>query len=274
MAGIGYRVRKWLRRRRRVVASFAVAATLVATAVGFAVYERQQAAQRAQLARQFTERVERIESMARYAVLEPVHDVRPDRARLRSAIDALAREVREGGELAAGPGHYALGRGHLALGEDAQAAAELTAAWDSGYHEPRAAYTLALAEGHLYQQALREIEQLPSAQRDEQRQAAQRRYRDPALAHLRDSRGADLPSVDYAAALVAYYEERYDDALHRLDGIDGQGLTWFYEAQLLRGRGADHARNDACPYDQLRLDDRGPHCGPACAGRGGRSRAQ
>ncbi|MBC7974415.1 MAG: protein kinase [Myxococcales bacterium] len=235
MAGAGYRMRKWLRRRRRVVASIAIAAALVVTAVGFAVYERQQASRRAGLARRFTERVERIESMARYAMLGPAHDVRPDRARLRSAIDALAREVREGGMLAAGPGHYALGRGHLALGEDAHAAAELTSAWNSGYHEPHAAYTLALAEGRLYQQALREIEQLPSSQRDEQRQVAQHRYRDPALVHLRDSHGADSPSADYVAALVAYYEKRYDDALRHLDVTDGQGLTWFYEAQLLRG---------------------------------------
>jgi len=97
------------------------------------------------------------------------------------------------------------------------------------------AYMLALAEGRLYQQALREIERLPGALRDEQRQAIQRRYRDPALAHLRGSQGADAPSLDYVAALIAYYEERYDDALGRLDAIGGQGLAWFYEALLLRG---------------------------------------
>ena len=45
------------------------------------------------------------------------------------------RWLRDGGELAEGPGQYALGRGHLALGDDRRAAAELTAAWDSGYRE-------------------------------------------------------------------------------------------------------------------------------------------
>src|SRR5262249_7953657 len=82
---------------------------------------------------------------------------------------------------------------------------------------------------------LREIERLPSGQRDEQRRAIQRRYRDPALAHLRGSEGADAPSLDYVAALIAYYEERYDDALGRLDAIGDPGLAWFYEVPLLRG---------------------------------------
>jgi tetratricopeptide (TPR) repeat protein len=94
---------------------------------------------------------------------------------------------------------------------------------------------LAVAEGRLYEQALREIERLPIALRDEQRPAIQRRYRDPALAHLRDSQGADAPSLDYVAALIAYYEERYDDSVRHLDAIGGPGLAWFYEAALLRG---------------------------------------
>jgi serine/threonine-protein kinase len=236
-AGLGYRLRKALRRRARLVAGVTVAVALLAVALGFALHERRQAAQRAELARRFTERVERIESMARYAALAPAHDLRPDRARLRSAMDELAAEVRAAGALGAGPGRYALGRGHLALGDDEGAAAELAAAWAGGYREPRAAYALALAEGHLYQQALREVERLPKEQREERRRAIEREHRDPALAHLRESAGADVPSLDYVAALVAYYEDRFEDALGRLDAIDGgpAGLAWFYEAPLLRG---------------------------------------
>src|SRR5262249_13297302 len=72
---------------------------------------------------------------------------------------------------------------------------------------------------------------------DERRGAIERRYRDPALAHLRESEGADVPSLDYVAALVAYYEGQFDDALRRLDAIDGgpAGLARFYEAPLCRG---------------------------------------
>ena len=36
------------------------------------------------------------------------------------------------------------------------------------------------------------------------------------------------------AALVAFYEDRFEDALKQLDTI-GTGLPWFYEAPALRG---------------------------------------
>ncbi|HWU88895.1 MAG TPA: serine/threonine-protein kinase, partial [Kofleriaceae bacterium] len=127
-AGAGYRLRKWLRRRARLVAGVTAALALVVLMLGIALHERSQAARRESLARRFTERVERIEALARYAALAPVHDLRPDRARLRGAMDELAAEVDTEGELATGPGHYALGRGHLALGDDERAAAELAAA--------------------------------------------------------------------------------------------------------------------------------------------------
>jgi serine/threonine-protein kinase len=236
-AGLGYRLRKQLRRHARLVAGVAVALTLVAVALGFALHERRQASQREALARQFTERVERIESIARYAAMAPMHDLRPDRERLRAAMDALAEEVRAGGALAEGPGHYALGRGYLALGDDERAAEELATAWARGFQEPRAAYALALAEGHLYQRALHEVERLPADLRAARRREVEARHREPALRYLRASGGPEVPSPAYVAALLAFYEGRYDDALAQLDGIarDGGAQPWFYEAPLLRG---------------------------------------
>jgi serine/threonine-protein kinase len=43
-----------------------------------------------------------------------------------------------------------------------------------------------------------------------------------------------VPSTEYVAALVAFYEGRLDAALQHLDAIRG-GLAWFYEAPELRG---------------------------------------
>ncbi len=238
-AELGYRVRKWLRRRVRLVAAAAAALVLVAVALGFVLHERRQAERREALARRFTERVERIESAARYAALSPVHDLRPDRAALRREMDELAAEVRAAGDLAAGPGHYALGRGHLALGDDDRAAAELAEAWRRRFREPRVAYALALAEGRRYRRALRELEraELPEEQRARRRREAEQRHRDPALGYLHASGGPEVPSPAYVAALVAFYEGKFDDALGHLDAIDRAGgrKAWFYEAPLLRG---------------------------------------
>ncbi|HEX3481297.1 MAG TPA: serine/threonine-protein kinase [Kofleriaceae bacterium] len=201
VAGLGYRLRKRLRRHRRMVAGVTVAVVLVAVALGFGLHERGQAGRRAELARRFTERVERIESMARYSALAPAHDLRADRDRLRGEMQQLDAEIQAGGELAAGPGYYALGRGHLALDDDDRAARELAAAWAHG-PEPRIAYALALVQGRLYQRALREIERsdLPKDQRAQRRRDIEQHYREPALRYLRESGGSEVLSPAYARA--------------------------------------------------------------------------
>lgn len=235
-AGLGYRVLKLVRRRWKWVAALSLLLAVVLVALGLTLVERRRAARREALARSFTERVERVEALARYSALAPVHDIRPDWSALQAEMDGLAQQMLAGGELAAGPGHYALGRGQLALGDNARAERELREAWRLGFRQPRVAYALALAEGRLYQSGLRAAEALPRGLREARRGELQRRYRDPALAHLRASAGAEVPSSDYVTALIAYYENDFPRALASLDAADEQSLAWFYEAPLLRGQ--------------------------------------
>lgn len=234
-AGLGYRLRKWLWRHRRAAAAGAAAIIAVLVAVGFGVSAQRQAEQRERLARRFTELVERIESRARYSALSRLHDIRGDQAEIRARMGELEEEIRRAGPAGVGPGSYALGRGYLALGEDDKAREALERAWAAGFREPRVAYALALVTGHLYQGALREVDRIQQReQREEKRREIEREYRDPALAYLKQSGGAEVPSQAYVAALVAFYEGRLDDALKQLDAIGG-GLPWFYEAPALRG---------------------------------------
>ncbi len=234
-AGLGYRLRKRLWKHRRAVAASSLALVAVLAAVGFGLSARAEAATRERLARRFTEQVEHIEAAARYSALSRLHDIREDQAQLRATMRALEDEIRRAGPPAVGPGSYALGRGYLALGEDAKAREALEAAWSHGFREPRAAYALALAMGHLYQAGLHEVERISDKdRREEQRRKIEQRYRDPALRYLAQSAGADVPSAEYVAALVAFYEGHHEDALRRLDAIGG-GLPWFYEAPALRG---------------------------------------
>jgi serine/threonine-protein kinase len=234
-AGRWYRLRKRLSKHRRAVAATAVAATLVLAALGWGLQARGEAAERERLARRFTEDVERIESMARYSALSPLHDIRGDQAAIRAKMVDLEAEIRRAGPIALGPGEYALGRGYLAFGEDDKARRALEAAWGHGFHEPRAAYALALVIGHAYREQLAETAAIENKeQREAKKRDLERLYRDPALAYLRQSKGADVPSTAYVEALVALYEGRLDDALKQLDTIGG-GLPWFYEAPALRG---------------------------------------
>ena len=141
------------------------------------------------------------------------------------------------GTIATAAGHYALGRGHLALANDLRAEQELQAAWDGGYRDPRTAYALALAQGRLYRRELHDLERLPKAQRARPEAELARRYRDPALRLLRVSGNAGAPA-EHIAALIAFNEQRYDDALRSLDAIDltAGGMASIYEVPALRGQ--------------------------------------
>ncbi|RYZ42564.1 MAG: serine/threonine-protein kinase [Myxococcaceae bacterium] len=233
--GPWYRLRRKLRRHRLVASVSFTAVLLVLLALGQAGLTRREAAVRERLARRFTESVERIEALARYSDLAPLHDTRADQRVLRARMAALEAEVQEAGEQAVGPGLYALGRGHLALGDEVRARESLESAWANGFREPRVAYALALVTGHEYQARLLETERIRDPQRREARQReVERQYRDPALAWLRQSEGAEVPSTAYVEALLAFYEGRWDDALARL-GMLGPGYSWFHEAPKLRG---------------------------------------
>jgi eukaryotic-like serine/threonine-protein kinase len=235
VSGRWYRLRKRLAKHRRAVAATVVAAALLIAALGWGLKARGEAAERERLARTFTELVERIESMARYSALSRLHDIRGDQAAIRSRMSELEGEIKKAGPVAVGPGNYALGRGYLALDDEPRALEHLDSAWRHGFREPRVAYALALVTGHLYRQHLLDAEKIESKdQREAKKQEVRRLYRDPALAYLAESAGADVPSREYVAALVAFYEDRFDEALKQLDAIGG-GLPWFYEAPALRG---------------------------------------
>jgi eukaryotic-like serine/threonine-protein kinase len=246
-AGPWYHLRKKVRQHRGAVALASVALVLVTLALGQSFLARRELASRERLARRFTEKVKDIESHALQSHLSPPHDIRPDRETIRTWMRELEAWMREAGAPAEGPGHYALGQGWLALGDELAARRHLETAWERGYREPQAAYALALVLGHLYQARLLELERDYAQQRaradpsdtslQQQREARKReleqRLRDPALAYLRLSEGAPVPSA-YVAALLAFYEGRFAEALGHLDAC-GDGPPGFSAAPRLRG---------------------------------------
>jgi hypothetical protein len=233
--GTWYRLRKKARKHRLAVALGSATLMVVGVALGQVALAQREVTQRERFSRNFTEQVERIEAMARYSAMAPLHDTRADRQAIRAKMSALEAEVHEGGERAEGPGSYALGRALLALGDVEGARARLKSAWEHGYREPRVAYALALALGQLYQEQLLEVERIRNTeQREARRRDIEHRYRDPALSYLRQSGGAEAPSPEYVTALLAFYEGRYDEALAHLETM-GTTSPWFYEVPLLRG---------------------------------------
>ncbi|NOK21719.1 protein kinase domain-containing protein, partial [Corallococcus carmarthensis] len=233
--GFGYALRKRLRKHRLLASVSAAALLAVSVALGWGAVARVEAAERERIAQRFTELVEHLEAMVRYSALSRLHDTREDRRALQARMVELEAEIGRAGPRALGPGHYALGRGHLALGDEQKARELLESAWSHGFHEPRAAYALALVTGRRYQQQLLEAQRIRNPElREASTRDAERLYRDPALAWLKQSEGAQVPSVEYVAALVAFYEGRFDEALALLEGARIR-LPWFHELPMLRG---------------------------------------
>ncbi|RKH90029.1 hypothetical protein D7Y21_08145 [Corallococcus sp. AB045] len=205
----------------------------------------------------FIEQAVHIEARARAVGMARLHDVRAEQMELRGWMETLSKELTLGGPEAQGPGHYALACGARALGQDAESRAHLEAAWNAGFREPRVAWARAQALSERYR-VLR-LEALATPDADERKvldEDAERQYREPVLTLLRQASGAQVPSSDYGAALVALHEDRLDAALALLEPL-GTKHPWFVEARLLRadvfllraaqrwGRGDKvHARED------------------------------
>ncbi len=234
-AGLIYRMHRRFMRHKALAITGTVAFVLVLSALGAVLKTRRDASHRERLAQQFTEAMARIESMARYSALSPLHDIRPDLRAVQAHMTQLQEDMRQAGAIANGPGHYALGRGYLTLDDEEKAREHLQLAWDAGYREPRVAYALAVVVGRQYQEKLLEAERISdAAQREARKQDLEATLRAQALGFLRQAKGADTPSPAYLEALLAFYEGRLDEALDRLKAVGGD-LPWFYEAPLLRG---------------------------------------
>ncbi len=233
--GLWYRVQRKLWKHKRLASVAALALAVVLLALGSAIKTRKDAARREHLAQHFTEAMDRIDSMARYSALSPLHDIRPDLQAIRIHMGQLQEDTKRAGDLAKGPGHYALGRGYWTLDDDEKAREHLQMAWDAGFREPRVAYALAVVLGRRYQEKLLEAERIPSVdQREARKRDLETAFRAPALSFLQLANGSDAPSPVYLGALMAFYEGRLDEALDQLKTVEDD-LPWFYEAPLLRG---------------------------------------
>src|SRR5262249_54808051 len=82
-SGHAYRLWRKARKNRGVVAVAAVGLVVTGTAVGVLLRTRWRAAEQAAIAQSFGQEIERIEGALRQAYLLPLHDVAPERRRVR-----------------------------------------------------------------------------------------------------------------------------------------------------------------------------------------------
>ncbi len=250
-----YRITKYARRHKALVAISAVALVAVLTAGGIAATSWAGARTRARYAQMFGQEAERLEALVRYTHLQPAHDIRPEVEQTRNRLAALERRAAQAGRLATGPAAYALGRARLALGEPEKGLPLLRQAWEGGLRIPEVALALGRAYGQAYQVELARARMLERPELREARvRELQQQFRKPALELLRQGATAALESPAYHLALMAFYEEDWVTAVRVAREACIQA-PWHYEARRLEGlvllEQAREARDPKVAQDRL-----------------------
>ncbi len=228
------RARLEIERRRRIRWLATVGTTLLvvlAVGLGFWLRARHRETTRVRLAGEVAVEVRDIEARLRYAHLQPLHDVEPDEAAVRATMHDLEQKLDGVGDFGEGAGELALGRGYLALHDAANAQRHLEAAERLGYRGPEVSEALGVALGERYRTEAIAADRIKDPdERVAARARLQALYRAPGLALLHRSR----PSSAYTLALIALYEQRYDDALALSEQAFAK-TSWMYEAIALGG---------------------------------------
>jgi eukaryotic-like serine/threonine-protein kinase len=226
-------------RRHPVVAAASLIALLALGGLGAATLRaRHTARARALAAQRFGERVERMDGWMRYAHLAPLHDLRPERRRVREEIAAIEEEMARLGAPPRPAGLYALGSGWLALGDAERAAALLGDAWDGGHRSAGAALALGEAHARLYREAReRALRISDAAVRNATLERAAALHRRPAERALRAGMSAEGADEPYARALLAFLADDREGIEAAVEGALA-GRPWLYEGHLLAGDAA------------------------------------
>lgn len=234
-ASLAYRLVRKARKHRGMVALTAVFLVVLAVLVGIGARMWWKQSERAALARQFGQEVERMEWLLRYARVLPLHDTRREMGLVRSRMSAIEQRMSTLGDLAAGPGGYALGRGCLALGEWERARGHLEKAWADDYRDPEVACALGLCLSELYRRELGEAQRISNPDlRKAQVERLESEYRKPTLEYLRLALASPGVQPAYVEGLIALQEKRYDAALASASHVLAAD-PWFYEARKLQG---------------------------------------
>ncbi len=229
--------RWWMKiRKHRIAATLILILGLgMVVSSGWGLYNLRMAMRRAEIARMFGQRVERIEAFARYMYLLPPHDTRPDRRRIRSLMTEIEAQREHLGYLAAGIAEYALGRGYAILRNYPRAWRLLQQAWESGWQTPDLAYYLGWVGSEIYRTRLAAVQQIRDRDLRERRRHQLERTWKPRLQMFlqRARRAPDVP-IQFVNGLLAFVFGDYARAVRYAEAAYRRA-NWMHEALKLKG---------------------------------------
>jgi len=238
-ATLTYRIKRKLVKHKWSAILAGAASLVIIVLIGLWLHTQWTASQRALIAQQLGQEVEKIESSIRYAHLLPLHNISREKTIIRERIKAIEEKMQKVGKMGLGPGHYAMGRGFMALQEYTKAKDHLEKAWAVDYQTPEVAYELGLAMGELYLKESEIVSRIDNKElREARKNEIEETYRKPAVHYLKQAGEIRHESKDYIYALIAFYEKKYQEALGILQAAmkhAPEGTPWLYEANILEG---------------------------------------
>lgn len=225
----------WLQRHRGL--ALAAAAALVAAGLSgaYALRASWRAQRLAALGAEMGGLAKEMESGMRMARLSPIHDLAPDKTKVRDEMARIQARAAELGSASEGPVRYALGRGHLALREYKAAEADLRLAQKAGFRSPDFPLALGQVLAERYRQEHIDAKNIQDpVRRKAALDAVDRDYRRPAIEALRSYLGGHPEQKDFLDAYIAYIDGRNEEARAALHEVAARE-PGLYEAPLLEG---------------------------------------
>ena len=252
-----YRLRQEVRKHKFMLALVTLALLGTGLSVGIWVHGRIEVGRQARLSQSFGQRIE-IEMFLRYAYALPLHDTRIEKRVIRNRMQSIQEGLSRMDGEAAAMAHYALGRGHFALKEYDDALAHLEAAHRGGLKTAEVEYALGRTLGEIYNTHFKDLQRRSGQRLLAEKEKIDKLYLQPALSHLRQPSGLGGESKAFAEGLLAYYSQRYEEALHKADeALEKE--PWLYEPKKLQGDvyyAYGFAKQKRGLYDEARADYR------------------
>lgn len=238
-ATITYRIRRKLTKHKWQAMVAGIALIIILVLLGMWMKTKWTASQRALIAQQLSQEVEKIESTIGLAHFLPLHNISREKNKIKEQIRGIETKMEEAGELSLGSGHYALGRGYLALQEYEKSDIHLKKAFEAGYQTPEVAYKRGIVLGELYLKESDKANRITNKEMRETRQKEiEKNFLEPAVRFLRKGGQTQTESPQYIEALISFYEKKYDRALKILAETIAQNkndIPLIYKAKILEG---------------------------------------
>jgi hypothetical protein len=219
-------------RRLRLVGLVALALVGVVSLGGW-LQSRRSAALRVRRAAELGQQAQEMRTMMRAAHLLPLHDIKPDRDKIRAMLKHIESQMSDLGDEGRAQAEAALGAGYFAIRDKEPAFKHLRAAWDAGQRSPEVAFDLGQAMvTELQRQQLSMAAPRDAEERKKRQEELKRNFRDPAMEILHQAAGAADTSPEYLQEVIAWSDRNTKEAEKHGELAFAETPT-LYEAGLI-----------------------------------------